>query len=32
MYLEYYCFFKILINKMDDWIILGIKYENDFAY
>ncbi len=27
-YLEYYCFFKALTNKMDDWIILGIKHEN----
>jgi hypothetical protein len=31
-YLEYHCFFNILVNKMDDWIIQGIKYENEFVY
>lgn len=31
-YLEYYCYFKVLVNKMDDWIIQGIKYENEFVY
>lgn len=28
LYLEYYCFFRVLTNKMDDWIIEGIKHEN----
>ena len=32
LYLEYYCFFRILTNKMDDWIIQGIKHENEFIY
>jgi hypothetical protein len=31
-YLEYFCYFKVLVNKMDDWIIQGIKYENEFVY
>ena len=32
MYLEYFCLFNVLANKMDDWIIQGIKYENEFVY
>ena len=31
-YLEYYCLWKALANKMDDWIIQGIKSENEFVY
>ena len=29
---EQMCYFKALINKMDDWIISGIKDENEFTY
>lgn len=25
-------YYQTLINKMDDWIIQGIKAENDFVY
>ena len=32
IYLEYYSFFTVLTNKMDDWIIQGIKHENAFIY
>ncbi len=26
------CYFRVLVNKMDDWIISGIKDENEFTY
>lgn len=29
---EEMCYFKALVNKMDDWIISGIKDENEFTY
>lgn len=29
---EQVCYFNALINKMDDWIIVGIKEENQFTY
>lgn len=30
--MEYRVFYNLLINRMDDWIIYGIKRENDLAY
>ena len=30
--LEYRAYYDALINKMDEWIIQGIKSENDFVY
>lgn len=29
---EYRVFYHLLVNRMDDWIIFGIKRENDLAY
>ncbi len=30
--LEEKSYYQALVNKMDDWIIFGIKSENDFIY
>lgn len=30
--LEYAAYHQALVNKMDDWIIIGIKNENEFVY
>lgn len=29
---EYRVYNQLLLNRMDDWIIYGIKRENDIAY
>lgn len=29
---EYRIYYQLLLNRMDDWIIYGIKKENDTAY